>query len=509
MLPHMEPRASKPRYLDGPRVGPLSRPHRPSSPPLLEENLPRQFNFPFAVGLLKKPMPAPVLDKEEAFTFSNLMRIMENGAYTQKSIQFAKVAYKFIEKLYLHKQRDDGTLTIVHPLAAATRAAKMGLSKYAICAALLHDAVEDTNKKRGNPNRILPEHITTLFGPEPSALQCGKETLKLVLLLTKPKYLERNKKWVFPEESSGSQYFILDDDYYSRESTKLLPGEIRAETSLYDDRSDAYYSVLLNSGNIEAIVLKLLDNIHNAETTLGITKAKAMKNLRTMARNTMRHAAIFFVEDDVQYLKDLFRSLGIDIERSVTPIIPTDPVITLKLRDRFDISSLLTHPDPQYAYITIYGSNPSVALAMDYVEIGLPPRLGLDYNLLLQKYLCGQFFIDAKPSAVPPTSPVHEIIFRISGFTEPSERSKVLRPEDGKPNEFELLDENGKVASFASLLSIAKGETRFGPHVQPVLFEVEQKYSKLKDCLSVFYQNEIYPLLEELEVNQPSIIEKN
>ena len=533
--------APKPRCLAAPAPRAPASPKQAQLPPM-DEGIQLQIKFPPPLKPLKKPMPAPILGKNEAFTFSNLMRIMEKGKYTTLSIRFVKDAYKFAEKLYSNKQRDDGTFSIVHPLAVAVRAAKMGLDQQAICAALLHDAIEDTNRKQGNPNRVLPEHIMNLFGSDPASLKCGKETLKLVLLLTKPKYLEKSKQWVFPQESSESKYFSIDDDYYSYKTRAHpteaiegkaqapgpkpdMPGEktphipqanlqqIHTETSLYDDRSDAYYSVLLNSGNIGAIVLKLLDNVHNAETTLGLEKSKVMKNLRTMSRNTMGLAGVFLVKEDVRYVTDIFLSLGIDIERSVTQAAPESPVHIFQLRDRFDIEELRKHPDPQYAYISVYGSKEVPAIfIMDEVEIGLPPRLGLEYYALLREYFQGEFVITPKPSRAPPTSPVHEMIFQVSGFTSREERFKVIRPSQEKPGYFEIP--HGGTYSVNIPLSAftqEKEEDRpcLGPPAERLIAETKQKYGWLEKVLVKFYQNEIYPVLEKHEVNQPSSMEKN
>ncbi len=482
----------------------------PAHPSILDPSKRFQFSLPGLVKILKKPMPEPVLceedlstekliRKDETISISKLKKVMEAKHYPAHEINFVTIAYHFIEdKVCGGKRRDDGDVAIVHPLAVATRAARMGMDISAICAALLHDAIEDTNRYKSDGGSVLPDQIVRLFGTSPPGLKCGQRTAELVVLLTKPKLLESEKRWVFAKEDS---YFNRDDDYYRK--TSVLPGE-NAELSLYDDRSEAYYSYLLNSGDIDAIVLKLLDNVHNAETMLGLYKAKAMKNLRTMARNTMRHAAIFLVQKDVEYITALFKNMGISIERSITPITPTKTVVPFKLRDRFDVAALLKHPNPQYAYITIYGSNPLVAFSMNYVEVGFPPRIGLNYAPLLTDYLRDYgFHVSPEKSDVPITSPVHESIVKVLGFTDNDERSKFIQPSEESPRFFDLMDGNGNVIASASVASLAQREVRFGPQAANLIAEAEARYTLLEKRLYCFYQEVIFPVLEKNEVNNP------
>ncbi|MCP4646872.1 MAG: hypothetical protein GY852_03945 [bacterium] len=454
---------------------------------------------PRSTKILRKPMPEPILSQDNHFSIRRLKETMASK-YPKHTIGFVEVAYRFAEEIYRGKRREDGDVAIVHPLAGAQRAAEMGMKVSAICGFLLHDAIEDTNKKKANERSVCPDQILRLFGPEPAAMECGRRTAELVVLLTKPKFIEKEKRWVF---ANTEEYFQVNDEYYAQTSLLLKSANgKRGDPSLYDDRSEAYYSFLMSSGDIDAIVLKLLDNIHNAETMHGLHKDKVMKNLRTMARNTMRYAAIFLVQKDVEYITGLFRGMGIDIERSVKPIVPITQVIPFELRARFDAEALLKHPDPQYAYITIYGSNPLVALAMNYVEVGFPPRLGINYAPMLNDYLGHEFHVVPEESAVPITSPVHESMVKIVGFTDNDARAKIIQPSQAFPRSFDLLDERGKIITSVALASLAKREVRLGPHADELIAEADERYDLLKELLRTFYQDKIYPVLEKHPVNQ-------
>lgn len=457
----------------------------------------RQMYLPGCARLLKRPMPEPVLSSNDSFSITNLRKILDAHGYTPRAKEFIEKAYSFSERLYQGKRRDDGTHTITHPLAVAVRAAKMGLPAYAVCAALLHDSIEDTNRTKNQPGQILPEHILTLFGETPAARKCAEKTLETVLLLTKPKYLDqpgtpKNLRWIFP---IVGKYFNINDDYQQC---------YKREKYFYDERSRIYYDRLMNSGNIVAIVLKELDNIHNAETMKGISREKIMKNLRTMGTNTLQHAGIFFVKKDVQYIKGLFRDLGVTVDLMLTPARPSSEVISLKLRDRIDLETLVSHPDPQYTYISLYGSIPEVALMLDYVEIGLPPRLGLNYKELLNTYFGGEFILEDGESAVPPTSPVNEHILRVGGFLDQKTRSKVLRPSQEEPGYFELLGYSGEVVSRATLHGVKEEDVKLGEPAKKALEQVKQQYRRLNLYLCGFYQDVLVPTLEKMDINKTS-----
>ncbi|MBD3389787.1 HD domain-containing protein [Candidatus Micrarchaeota archaeon] len=457
----------------------------------------RQLHLPGCSRILKRPMPDAILSPHESHSIGNLRKILDANSYTPRAKKFIEKAYAFSENLYQGKRRDDGTHTITHPLAVAVRAAKMRLSEYAVCAALLHDSIEDTNRTKNQPGQVLPDHILNLFGENPPARRCGEETLKTVLLLTKPKYLDRpgtpkNLRWISPD---NKQYFSINDDYQQC---------YKRENYFYDERSRIYYDRLLNSGNIVAIVLKELDNIHNAETMKGISREKIMKNLRTMGTNTLQHAGIFFVEKDVQYIKGLFRDLGVTVDLMLTPARPRSEVISFKLRDRIDLETLVSHPDPQYTYISLYGSIPEVALMLDYVEIGLPPRLGLNYKELLNIYFNGDFLLEEGKSVVPSTSPVNEHILRVGGFLDQKTRNKVLRPSDEESGYFELLGYGGEVVTRATLHGVKEGDVKLGEPTREPLKQVKQQYHLLNLYLCGFYQDVLVPILEKMDINKSS-----
>ena len=55
-------------------------------------------------------------------------------------------AYEFADKAHANQKRDSGEPYIVHPIAVAFILLELGMDTDTICAAILHDVVEDTEE---------------------------------------------------------------------------------------------------------------------------------------------------------------------------------------------------------------------------------------------------------------------------------------------------------------------------------------------------------------------------
>ncbi len=100
-----------------------------------------------------------------ALDLTRLMQILDESGkkYDREKIQRA---YLYAEEAHRGQYRKSGEEYITHPLAVAEIAAEMGLDTDAICAALLHDIVEDC------PDENL-DKIKAEFGPEVEMLVDG------------------------------------------------------------------------------------------------------------------------------------------------------------------------------------------------------------------------------------------------------------------------------------------------------------------------------------------------
>ncbi|MGC3956209.1 MAG: bifunctional (p)ppGpp synthetase/guanosine-3',5'-bis(diphosphate) 3'-pyrophosphohydrolase [Propionicimonas sp.] len=103
-----------------------------------------------------KPQQALVLDP--------LLRILR-AHHPKADVALIERAYRTAEHYHTGQKRKSGDEYITHPLAVATILAELGMNESTICAALLHDTVEDTS--------YTVEQLTADFGPEIAAMVDG------------------------------------------------------------------------------------------------------------------------------------------------------------------------------------------------------------------------------------------------------------------------------------------------------------------------------------------------
>jgi guanosine-3',5'-bis(diphosphate) 3'-pyrophosphohydrolase len=89
-----------------------------------------------------------------------LEKIKENNL--DVDIEMIKKAYNVAEKAHEGQLRESGDPYILHPVEVAIILVEMGLDTDAICAALLHDVVEDTHLSYEDVKREFNESIADL-----------------------------------------------------------------------------------------------------------------------------------------------------------------------------------------------------------------------------------------------------------------------------------------------------------------------------------------------------------
>ncbi len=467
---------------------------------------------PAAANLPKRRMPKGMLELPYGtqINYPTLLRTLKEQEYTDEDISKIRTAFVFAEHAYKGKKRKGGPPGkekedyIVHPTSVAIRAACLGLPSAAVCAALLHDAIEDTNGEA----QVTPEKIEAIFLASKSAPVFAKRVSGLVVSLTKPRFSE-GSEWVF---ANDQEYYRTKDRY---------------SVALYDQRSDAYYQFLLNSGDLHAITLKLLDNLHNAENMTGIKDEQRQKNFRTMANKTLRLARLMLVEEDFRYFRSLFEQWGFTLPPTVEKAPPHGAVVEFPLRSRLNEEALLAHPDPSLAFISVYGSAFD-SFKTGFVEVGLPPRLGINYLAALEKHLPEGLFCQQKKSMVPESFPTHEVIFRIYGFDfdrkarrahpkkepvqlplpgfEDSEKSirapvqrragKNIQPSEQVPGFFDIFDNEGNFVISISEDALTLDHVFFGEGISAEFSKNKEKHEALKQALAKLYESVLRPELE-------------
>ncbi len=156
------------------------------------------------------------------YTKENLVKIITE--YNKEELAYILKAYEFAKLVHANQYRASGESYIVHPLAVAIKLAEVKADKNTICAALLHDVIEDT------PCSYLD--LVNYF---------NKNIADLVYGVTKV-----------------SEITSIDRDEASRLTTKKL--------------------ILSVTTDVRILIIKLFDRVHNMET-LDFLKAEKQKRI--------------------------------------------------------------------------------------------------------------------------------------------------------------------------------------------------------------------------------------
>jgi len=139
-----------------------------------------------------RPSHASVLDP--------LFKVLRSN-HPKSDTAVVERAYRTAEHYHRGQLRKSGDPYITHPLAVATILAELGLTESTLCAALLHDTVEDTS--------YTIEQLSADFGDEVAQLVDGVTKLDKV---TYGDVFLQNE-----QESSKYNFEVADADFYRYE----------------------------------------------------------------------------------------------------------------------------------------------------------------------------------------------------------------------------------------------------------------------------------------------------
>ncbi len=179
---------------------------------------------------------------------------------SEKMREKIRQAYNVAKEAHAGQKRADGQEYIVHPASVALTVAMLGGSANLVCAALLHDVPEDCFEK--NPPKYSFAGIREKFGQRVAAL---------VAKQTKPHFQWTDKesgegKWVYAHEKGFG-----NGDFFHERVERECEGKngaerMEIERRLREERAKLLYDPLHNSADVEAIIGKLADNLHNIYT---------------------------------------------------------------------------------------------------------------------------------------------------------------------------------------------------------------------------------------------------
>ncbi|MBR1383412.1 MAG: bifunctional (p)ppGpp synthetase/guanosine-3',5'-bis(diphosphate) 3'-pyrophosphohydrolase, partial [Ruminococcus sp.] len=122
---------------------------------------------------------------------------------TDKQYDLSKIvsAYELAEKYHHDQKRESGEPYIVHPVAVAYILLELGMDTDTICAALLHDVVEDT------PCTL--EELQKQFGSDVAMLVNGVTKLGKVEIFTKEEQKAENIRKILLALSDDIRVIII------------------------------------------------------------------------------------------------------------------------------------------------------------------------------------------------------------------------------------------------------------------------------------------------------------
>ena len=185
--------------------------------------------------------------EEENKIIDSAYEVLINGYLAsshRKKVEKIEKAFRFARRAHAGVRRRSGEPYILHPIAVATIVSQeIGMGSTSICAALLHDVVEDTE--------YTADDIRAIFGDE---------------LITDAEDSAGNKT---PEKVGDKIANIVEG------LTKISGGIFGDKASV---QAENFKKLLLTmSDDVRVILIKIADRLHNMRTLSSMPAAKQRK----------------------------------------------------------------------------------------------------------------------------------------------------------------------------------------------------------------------------------------
>lgn len=167
-----------------------------------------------------------MLNKSETvYTIDILLQKILND---EKQYDLSKIisAYEFAAKAHANQVRSSGEPYITHPLAVSFILLELGMDTDTICAAMLHDVVEDTD--------VTLEEIKKLFGQDVAMLVDGVTKLGKIPLFTKEEQQAENVRKILLAMSQDIRVIIIKlcDRLHNMRTLHFRPAHKQRNTAL-------------------------------------------------------------------------------------------------------------------------------------------------------------------------------------------------------------------------------------------------------------------------------------
>ena len=183
-----------------------------------------------------------------------------------------QAAYEYALKAHDTQMRKDGTKFVTHPLAAAAIVAEIGLDEDSLCAALLHDCIEDTS--------ATFEDIEKIFGKDVAQIVDGVTKLSRVTYTSKEEEQMENLRKMLIAMAQDIRVILIKiaDRLHNMRTMEYVSEEKQREKAL--ETMEMYAPIAHRLGmqkikwELEDLSIRYLDPIGCAEITEGLKQRR-------------------------------------------------------------------------------------------------------------------------------------------------------------------------------------------------------------------------------------------
>ncbi|MBA3807184.1 MAG: bifunctional (p)ppGpp synthetase/guanosine-3',5'-bis(diphosphate) 3'-pyrophosphohydrolase [Solirubrobacterales bacterium] len=253
------------------------------------------------VPVRAEPKPALTLSASERRLLSDLFAIVsEHAADSSVQIDRERVqdAFVFACEHHAAQRRKSGEDFIVHPVGVARICAGMRLDTETLCAALLHDTVEDTSASL--------EEVRERFGDEIAAIVDGVTKLTGITFQSRDEAQANNYRKMMVAMATDVRVILikLADRLHNMRTIEAMPKQKQIDKAR---ETIEIYAPLAHRLGIHAIKWELEDL---AFATLHPRKYQEIKGLVAQQRDEREH----YVSEAGDYLRSELGKVGIEAE---------------------------------------------------------------------------------------------------------------------------------------------------------------------------------------------------
>ncbi len=232
-------------------------------------------------------------------TYEDLLQIMQQSDKLYETDKIEK-AYRLAEQAHAGQFRLSGDPYIVHPLSVAAILVELGMDTDCLCAALLHDVVEDTD--------VTLEMIRKKFGYDVALMVDGVTKIRKIQFSTKEEKQSENIRKMLLAMSEDIRVIIikLADRLHNMRTLNSKNERRQREISL--ETMEIYAPIAHRLGirgvkeELEDLSLRYLDPVgyHEIEDALALKKADREKFIEEIKERISRRLKDFGMETHIE-----------------------------------------------------------------------------------------------------------------------------------------------------------------------------------------------------------------